>query len=112
MEAKMLYQQGDILIERTEEIPEQLDSIPPKNGRYILAEGEATGHAHAITDNISLLKDLSTGSLYCVADDSFTLRHEEHKPITIPPGLYIVRQVREYDYFKVEKNQRITPVTD
>lgn len=108
----MLYQQGDILIERAEEIPDKIDAIPPKNGRYILAEGEATGHAHAVTEDILLFKKNSTEDLYCIADDYFTLRHEEHKPITIPPGLYVVRHVREYDYFKVDKNKRIIPTTD
>lgn len=47
----MLYQQGDLLIELTENIPDKVEAVPPKDGRYILAEGEATGHAHAVAEN-------------------------------------------------------------
>ncbi|RJX17077.1 MAG: hypothetical protein C4575_14175 [Desulforudis sp.] len=102
----MLYQQGDILIQSVEKLPDNLEIMPPENGRYILARGEASGHAHAVYESILLYKERGTNILYCKADDYFTLRHEEHKQIIIPPGIYQVRQVREYDYFKVDNAVR------
>jgi hypothetical protein len=44
----------------------------------------ATGHAHAITDNIQLLE--KDGVLYMVNDHPVELVHEEHGPHTIEPG--------------------------
>jgi len=44
-----LYRQGDILIIPTTQVPEGLKPIKrDKHNRLILAEGETTGHAHAI----------------------------------------------------------------
>ena len=77
------------------------DSIPVLGlVGYILAEGEATGHAHAVADDIEVFE--SAGVLYCRAAAPFTVRHEEHKPITVPPGVYQVRRVRVYDHFSDE----------
>lgn len=100
----MLFQQGDVLIQRIETLPAHLETIQPENGRYILAKGEATGHAHAVNDHILLFKETDKNFLYCFADDYFTVLHEEHNPIVIPPGLYQVRQVRQFEYFKLENN--------
>ena len=47
----MLYQQGDVLIESVEAIPPNALPRARRNGRHILAEGEATGHAHAVADH-------------------------------------------------------------
>ncbi|MHB8790180.1 MAG: hypothetical protein ACYDBT_09895 [Desulfobulbaceae bacterium] len=106
----MLYQQGDILIQRIATLPSNLEVIDPEDGRYILARGEATGHAHAVNDNILLFREAGKDVLYCYADDYFTLRHEEHNNIEIPPGIYQVRQVRQFEYFQLEKN--VTSVND
>ncbi|MFZ5796847.1 MAG: hypothetical protein ACOY3O_00325 [Thermodesulfobacteriota bacterium] len=100
----MLYQQGDILIQRIETLPSNLEVIAPENGRYILARGEASGHAHAINDNILLFREEGKDVLYCLADDYFTLRHEEHENIEIPPGMYQVRKVRQFEYFQIDRN--------
>ena len=96
----MLYQQGDVLIESAEAIPPNALPRARRNGRHILAEGEATGHAHAVADDIEVFE--SAGVLYCRAAAPFTVRHEEHKPITVPPGVYQVRRVRVYDHFSDE----------
>lgn len=44
------YRQGDVLIQRVGLLPEKLVTIAREQGRVILAHGEVTGHAHAITD--------------------------------------------------------------
>ncbi len=68
----------------------------------MLARGESTGHAHRIAP-----EDLQAGKakVYFMAEprrmtveafEPVRLLHEEHKPITLPPGVYEVRQQREY----------------
>lgn len=40
--------QGDILFKPVEELPDGLIDVPRQNGRVVVAEGEHTGHCHAI----------------------------------------------------------------
>ena len=117
----MLYQQGDVLIETISHIPKGLQVLK----HNVLAEGEATGHAHrgvipkkvalALAEkpkeevgNIKLFED-NSGTLYLsVGVDEMEVVHEEHDVITIPggtkdvPAAYKVRKVREYDHFQEE----------
>ena len=65
--------------------------------RPVLAEGEVTGHAHRLQDPASG-HVFSVGSeLYLeVLGETATVVHEEHGPITVPRGNYMVRIQREY----------------
>lgn len=64
---------------------------------FIIAEGEATGHAHVINDDIELYaKD---GILFVKTEKPVEVRHEEHRPVTLDPGIWQVGTVREYDPF-------------
>ena len=93
-----MYRQGDVLIaphdgetEATEEHPRDA------RGRVILAAGEATGHHHAIRSKHARLYATATAGLMVLeALRRVTLRHEEHAPIVLPPGKYLVRRQREY----------------
>lgn len=87
----MMARQGDLLIVKVETIPQNAR----KRKDLILAEGEATGHMHA----------LDAGELYEIGDTLYfrtpegrasTLRHEEHHAITFEPGTYKVIRQREY----------------
>jgi hypothetical protein len=63
----------------------------------VLAEGEVTGHKHRISDGQAELYD-QDGTLYLrVLSDRATLTHEEHQPIQIPHGNWMVRIQREYE---------------
>ena len=77
----------------------------------ILAFGEATGHLHQI--HMKDMLDAAEVTLHMhrfreagkdtpegfeVREETVTLTHEEHKPIDVPPGKYIVRIVREFDH--------------
>ncbi len=94
-----LYQQGDVLLV-THEIPEGVRRAM----RTILAEGEATGHAHRLADATDgLLYEADDGTLYLrVGPGGATITHEEHRPITVPEGEYRVGRVQEYDHFAEE----------
>lgn len=91
-----LYQQGDCLIE-TCAVPARAKA---RNGN-VLAEGEATGHAHRVEGEAELL-ELGRRLFLRVLRGDCRVVHEEHGPITVPPGEYEVRRVREYDHFAEE----------
>ena len=77
----------------------------------ILAFGEATGHKHQV-NMADMVKEagvtLHMGTYQTAGEDvpagfevhneTVTICHEEHNPIEIPPGKYVVRIVREFDH--------------
>ncbi|HLK61366.1 MAG TPA: hypothetical protein VKU00_32755 [Chthonomonadaceae bacterium] len=89
----MLFRHGDIIIEAVKEIPTQAK----RQVSTILAHGELTGHNHRI-------EDPETAEIFVLGGECFlrvralTARviHEEHKPITLPQGLYRFWYQREY----------------
>src|SRR5262245_45903403 len=95
------YRQGDVLIERIAEIPVKTTRRIPG---AILAQGEATGHHHAI-DNAEAVelyedssgRDTQAGSVrFMRLTRESVLKHQEHAPIALPPGNYKVTRQREY----------------
>jgi len=101
------YQQGDVLIEKTEAIPAGAKSVAAKPRGFVLAEGETTGHAHVIDKVADIEFAEKDGLFYIVNKKPVTVRHEEHKPITLPAGTWRVRGVREYDHFTEEARRVI-----
>lgn len=89
-----LARQGDVLIERVEQIPKTANRA---TGRIILAHGEATGHHHAIDerDPADWWKE-ADGTQYVHARGNSTVTHQEHAPILLPPGKYKVMRQVEY----------------
>jgi hypothetical protein len=82
--------QGDVILLSAEHVEGQ------KLPHLILAEGEATGHTHRIAEGQAELYE-QEGTLYLsVISDSAVLAHEEHQPIPIPKGNWMVRIQREY----------------
>ena len=88
-----MWRQGDIYIQKIENIPEDA----ALRGGCVLARGEATGHAHQVLDlNTAELYE-NDGTLYLrVKAEQAVLTHEEHKSITLPTGSYRVWRQREY----------------
>jgi len=94
-----MYRQGDVLISRIRSIPAAATPVSRDGrSRLILAEGEATGHAHAIDDVLAELFEVrSNGELYLrVGTGGASLRHEEHATLVLPRGTYRVTHQREY----------------
>jgi hypothetical protein len=113
-----LMRQGDVLLVPVD--PELVNGEAPANrrvrdrvdGRVVLAEGEVTGHAHAILDEHARLEQQNFGeyrrtwvnsghwtgsrTVLIIEGSPATLVHEEHDPLTVPPGGYLVRRQREY----------------
>jgi hypothetical protein len=97
-----MYRQGDVLLMSVDS--GDGDDVPREDGRIVLERGEATGHAHAIAEpNARLVRNAKTQErfLRVVETDAF-LRHEEHAPIRVPPGLYRVVRQREYSPAKIK----------
>ena len=98
MDGQRLYRQGDVLLRPVEAIPGTVRELGRDDERIILAYGEVTGHAHAISAPPSEATLLSTDDnrrfLRLVAD--VALEHEEHATLVIPAGIYQVVQQREW----------------
>lgn len=86
------YRQGDILFKKIISLPSQLTEKKDK----IVAEGEATGHAHVLS-NGALFESLEQDSkLFIEAGKTTRIIHEEHLPIKLEAGSYEVIRQREY----------------
>lgn len=93
------YRQGDVLLIACPEIPVGTYEEAAEDGRIVLARGEHTGHAHAMSaERVRYFReDGSGGGFIRVAGSApVELRHEEHSPLAIPPGTYRVVRQREY----------------
>ena len=92
------FRHGDVLVIRTHRIPKTAKLL----NHLVLAEGEVTGHAHVVHGDASLYE--MNGLLYLkVHNDEAFLKHEEHDPINLPKGSYLIRKQREYDPQKLVK---------
>jgi hypothetical protein len=93
-----IYRQGDVLVRRVATIPDGVHEVAREDGRIVLAHGEATGHAHAISAPLSEATLLDAGReqrfLRLIRD--VDLQHEEHAAIRLPAGLYQVIRQREW----------------
>jgi hypothetical protein len=79
-------------------------------GRYVLAEGEASGHAHTIDGRGVEVFKLAAGGegphmLFVKARRAFVVCHQEHRAVTIPAGTWVIDRVREYDHFAEESRE-------
>jgi len=103
----MQIQQGDTLYKSIEVLPDGCTEVKRKKETIIIAEGEHTGHAHRIFDVDAFLYELN-GKLYLKNEKMVTVKHEEHAPVTIPPGTWEIGIVREKDWL----SGMVNPVVD
>lgn len=90
------FQQGDVTIQ-----PEKIPVEAGRSASRILAQGEATGHAHRVIGHAELL-ELGATLFLRVLGGNVRVIHEEHAEIALPPGEYRIGRVREYDHFTDE----------
>jgi len=98
-----MYRQGDVIIMESDSIKTG-SKIPRENGKIVLAHGEVTGHSHAIASRSATLFEskeqqdaaLALGTRLLKVLKPVVLRHEEHAPISIPKGTWLIRIQREY----------------
>jgi hypothetical protein len=98
-----MYRQGDVLL-----IPVSTVVVgkPVKRdrGRVILAYGELTGHAHAISSRNATLYE-GPGQVLRIIAKEVKLEHEEHATIVLPPGDYQLVHQREYSPEEIRRVQ-------
>jgi len=70
-----------------------------------LAYGEVTGHVHRATAKTARVYEHENGRRILVAPKGTKVVHEEHKPVTVPPGEYERTIVQEFDPFEEEVRQ-------
>lgn len=90
---KNLYRHGDVIIKQIEKKPtkaKKLDTL-------ILAEGEATGHYHRISEGEAALYSYDDKKYLEIQSEIGLLTHEEHKALELPHGTYEIIIQREYD---------------
>ena len=102
--ANTTAQQGDVLLRKLNQLPKGAITSTTRK-RLILAHGES-GHSHVIEDDEAELIRIGERMLLKLTR-SATVVHEEHKPITLSPGIWEVGRVQEYDYFQHMKRQVI-----
>ena len=115
------YQQGDVVMfkvddkyfkDHTKSGDEYIAKYHGKQPTHAILEfGEVTGHTHQI-NMANMLKDAGV-TLHMgynrkagtdvpdgvvVQNEGVILTHEEHDPLELHPGKYIVRIVREFDH--------------
>lgn len=99
---KAIFRQGDVLLELVAAIPQGAKDVTAGD-RIVLAYGEATGHTHAVHDPLTEKTPKGRAKLWDAGAERFlqviektALKHEEHAPVELDPGIYRVVQQREY----------------
>lgn len=97
-------QHGDCILIPVNELPENTRLAPrDAHNRAIAAEGEVTGHAHALASpdasiyELIDVEDMPQRFLKVEGEASAHISHEEHGTLVVPPGLYEIRIAREWD---------------
>lgn len=99
-------QQGDVLVTKIDALPKGLKPLTAAARGFVIAEGEATGHAHTIAPEAveQMLVD-DAGVIYAQIARQVDLLHDEHGPVSLDPGIYRFNGVQEYDHFQEEARQ-------
>lgn len=90
-----IYRQGDFVFIPIGETPEG-KTVRREGGRIIVGRGEVTGHHHAVTLPAVKMIEATDARRYLVSKKPFEVAHEEHDTVSLPAGIYEVRQQRQY----------------
>lgn len=109
--SKPYLQQGDILlkpIKLNDDSDWQVKKIKERNkikkDELVVAYGENSGHSHRVKKIgkkklIHYVAPNDQSNIVFELEEDAVIEHEEHGPIVLPAGLYIVETVREVDHF-------------
>ena len=98
-------QQGDVLIQYVASMPTGGKILTSGPRGYVVAEGEATGHAHVLAAEGVLEMREVDGVIYARIGAPSSLSHEEHHAQILPSGIVRFGRVQEYDHFAEEARQ-------
>lgn len=104
---KFQGRQGDVLIQRRDDITIDQLKEAQKIGQdnVVLAEGEATGHAHRVAQAMIALYVLNEIMLLHIPPEAerVPVTHEEHNEVWLEPGIYEIKRQREYRGGQVQR---------
>jgi hypothetical protein len=86
----IMHRQGDVLFLKVADLPAALI----ERQSDVLVEGEATGHAHRLTEGKAW--QTREGALFLSAVAGSRMVHEEHASLELEPGDFQVIRQREY----------------
>src|SRR4051812_48210547 len=83
------YRPSDVLLHADEAIPAHAALVPGQGNRVIVAKGELTGHAHALSaTEATMFRDECSGRLFpAIGRQGAELRNEEHARSRCRPGI-------------------------
>jgi hypothetical protein len=87
--------QGNVFVERVLRPKGKLERQPPEGGRVVLAHGESTGHAHAVSAAHAVMYAVA-GVMYLRVLQRTKILHEEHAPVDLETGWHRITRQREY----------------
>lgn len=92
------YRQGDVLLERTDEISQQAQPVERTKKGLVIVEGEATGHAHAVLDEGVEMYESTANDVekWLKVQGGATVVHPDHGSITLDNGIYHTIRQQEY----------------
>jgi len=104
------FVQGDIFFELVDSIQGTKSPVAPESGKYVIARGEKTGHAHVmdVADGV-LIRNTPNypekSHLFLVVNNKALVQHDEHMPLELDKGIYKVTQQRTFDYKKAQEEK-------
>ena len=101
MSKRLLIRQGDVMFIPIASLPQ---GSRRKRDNGTVAYGEVTGHSHTLVEEDRTraeVLEIGEGLYVQVSKDGIRIagavfEHEEHLPVTLPPGDYEIRIQREY----------------
>ena len=76
--------QGDVMLFKVAALPKSATLVKADAGRSVLAYGEVTGHAHAVSStDSSLFRTEDNRTFLQITSENAVLRHEEHNHIPL-----------------------------
>lgn len=94
--------QGDMMLIRIDQLPDDAKPEAAVNGRFVLTHSE-TGHDHVVMERptVKFFSAMDEFRSYLIVEEEpAVLEHlrptDTHEPLEIKPGIYEVRRQREY----------------
>ena len=110
------YRQGDILFEKVENKSNEFFQLDETN---IVAHGEISGHKHVLSQPAQFYTRVQQqrGSHegdnrigYIMTECDAVVTHDEHAPMHLKKGTYVVTQQREHVQEAANLNRYVAPV--
>jgi hypothetical protein len=87
-----MYRQGDMLLIPVAQLPKAARQL---DGPVRLYRSAASVYAPSLSGD-DYQAYMAGGEVHLTVTGSVTVTHPEHAPLTVPPGVYLVVQQREY----------------